>query len=78
MVHEIPEGSSAIICLIEHLWARDLRAATVEAGGVMRAQGMLDPEGLAKLGVELDAAVAVAEGIEAEVWAEAAEEVADE
>ena len=49
------------------------------AGAVpLRAQGMLDPEGLAKLGVELDAAVAVAEGIEAEVWAEAAEEVADE
>jgi hypothetical protein len=78
VVHDIPDGSSAIIALVEHLWARDLHAATVEAGGVMRAQGMLDPAGLAQLGVELDAAVTVAEGIEAEIRAEAADEVADQ
>lgn len=73
VVHGIPIGSSAVIALVENLWARDLHAATVEAGGVIRAQGMLDPEGLAQLGVELKAAVAVAEAIEAEVWAETAE-----
>jgi hypothetical protein len=74
VVHEIPDGSSAIIALVENLWARDLHAATLEAGGVMRAQGMLDPEGLAQLGVEVEAAVAVAEAIEAEVWLEAEED----
>ena len=87
VVHEIPEGASAIIALIEHLWARDLDEATRAAGGVMRAQGMLDPDGLAQLGLELEAAVAVAEAIEAavlaeeleeEVWAEAEEEATEE
>lgn len=78
VVHEIPEGSSAIIALVEHLWARDLHAATVQAGGVMRAEGMLDPAGFAQLGVELKTAVIAAEAIEAEVWAEAEEEIADE
>jgi len=74
VVHEIPIGSSAIIVLVELLWARDLHEATLEAGGVMRAQGMLDPKGLERLGIELDAAVTVAESIEEEVWAETAEE----
>ena len=78
LVHEIPTGSSAIIALVEHAWARKLHDATLAAGGAMRAQGMLDPAGLALLGAELEAAVAVAEAIEAEVWAEAATAEADE
>jgi hypothetical protein len=78
LVHEIPVGSSAMIGLVEHLWARKLHEATIEAGGVMRAQGMLDPAGLALLGAELEAAVAVAEAVEAEVMSDAAEEDADE
>jgi uncharacterized membrane protein len=78
LVHEIPMGSSAIIALVEHTWARKLHDATLAAGGVMRAQGMLDPAGLALLGVELEAAVAVAEAIEAEVLAQAEGEAADE
>jgi hypothetical protein len=78
VVYQIPEGSSAIIALVEHLWARDLHAATVEAGGVMRAQGMLAPEGFAQLGAELEAALGVAEVMEAEIWAEAEEEDADQ
>jgi hypothetical protein len=73
LVHEIPNGSSAIITLVENTWARDLHEATLAAGGVMRAQGMLDPDGLAQLGVELEAAVAVAEAIEAEVLGETTE-----
>jgi hypothetical protein len=78
LVHKIPVGSSAMIVLVEHLWARKLHAATLEAGGVMRAQGMLDPTGLAQLGAELEAAVAVAEAMEAEVLSDAGEQVADE
>ena len=78
VVHEIPTGSSAIIALVENTWARKLHEATLEAGGVMRAQGMLDPAGLAALGAELDAAVAVAEAIEAEVLSDAAEEAMNE
>ena len=76
LVHEIPTGSSAIIALVEHAWARKLHDATLAAGGAMRAQGMLDPTGLALLGAELEAAVAVAEAIEAEVLLEAAAEAA--
>ena len=70
VVNQIPGGSSAIIALVELLWARDLHEATLEAGGMIRAQGMLDPAGLGNLGVELEAAVAAAEAIEAEVWAQ--------
>jgi uncharacterized protein YuzE len=75
LVHDIPVGSSAIIGLVEHTWARKLHEATLAAGGVMRAQGMLDPAGLGPLGAELEAAVAVAEAIETELLLEAAEEV---
>jgi hypothetical protein len=74
LVHEIPVGSSALIGLVEHLWAGKLHEATLEAGGVMHAQGMLDPASLAFLEAELEAAVAVAEAIEAEVWLEAEED----
>jgi len=73
LVHEIPIGSSAMIGLVEHTWASKVREATLAAGGVMRAQGMLDPVGLALVEAELEAAVAVAEAIEAEVLLEAAE-----
>ena len=78
VVHEIPEGSSAIIGLVENLWARDLHDATLAANGVMHAQGMLDPGSLANLGDELAAAVAVAEAIEAEVLLAYEEEAAGE
>jgi hypothetical protein len=39
--------------LFEHIWARELRQATVDAGGVMLAQGMVDPSGLVLLGAEI-------------------------
>jgi hypothetical protein len=73
LVHEIPVGSSAIIALVEHTWARKVHEATQAAGGVMRALGMLDPIGRALLGAEIDAAVAVAETMEAEILLDAAE-----
>jgi uncharacterized membrane protein len=74
LVHDIPPGSSALICLVEHTWARKLQEATVEAGGVMRAQGMLDPAGLVSSDAELDDALAVAEIIEAALFKALAEE----
>lgn len=53
LAHEIPAGHSAIMGLFEHIWARELRQATVDAGGVMLAQGMVDPSGLVLLGAEI-------------------------
>lgn len=74
LVNGIATGSSAIIGLVEHTWARTLHEATVTAGGVMLAQGMLDPAGLASSEAELEGALAVAETIEAALFEALAEE----
>ena len=55
LAHQIPEGTSAIVVLFEHAWARRLHKATVQAGGVMLAQGMVDPSGLVPFQKELEA-----------------------
>jgi len=57
----IPEGTAAAILIIEHLWAKNLKQAIREAGGVLVSQGMLTPELLALVGEELAAAVKFAE-----------------
>jgi uncharacterized membrane protein len=82
LVHGIPSGTSALIGLVQHTWAVQLLEARLEAGGVMLAQAMLDPQGLVLLGAELGAAmeaaavVEAAQAIEAEAMLEAAEAVA--
>lgn len=82
IVHKIPEGSSAIVVLFEHAWATKLHEATLEAGGVMLAQGMVDPIGLVMFQAELQAiqeaaaVVEAAQAIEAEAMLEAVEAVA--
>jgi uncharacterized membrane protein len=64
-IHEIaeaiPEGSAAGILIIEHLWAKDLKQALRDAGGILVSQGMLTPELLATVGEELKEAVSAAE-----------------
>ena len=57
----IPEGTAAAILIIEHLWAKNLKQAIREAGGVLVSQGMLTPELLALVGEELAEAVKFAE-----------------
>ena len=56
----IPKGSAALILLFEHTWAKSLKAAINRAGGVMLAQGLISPEALLKVGLELAAAVKAA------------------
>jgi uncharacterized membrane protein len=57
----IPEGSAAGVFIIEHLWAKSLKQALRDAGGVLLSQGMLSPELLVMVGEELKEAVKVAE-----------------
>ena len=57
----IPEGSAAGIFIIEHLWAKSLKQALRDAGGVLMAQGMLSPELLVTVGEELKEAVRAVE-----------------
>jgi len=65
LVHQIPVGSSAIVVLFEHAWASRLHQASLEAGGVMLAQGMVDPTDLVKFQAELQAKQEAAAVIEA-------------
>lgn len=47
---DVPPGSTALIVLIEHLWALPLKEAVEDAGGIVLAQGMVRPETLMALG----------------------------
>jgi hypothetical protein len=53
----IPAGDSALVLLIEHQWALDLKGAVRRAGGVPVVQGFLTPEALFMVGAELRAVV---------------------
>ena len=57
----IPENTAAAIIIIEHIWAKSLKRAIRDAGGVLVSQGMLTPELLAVVGEELTEAVRAAE-----------------
>ena len=67
LLDELPEGSSALVLAIEHLWAIPLRDAVRDAGGVVLGHRSLTPEDLIALGIdlaveaELDAAEAEAD-----------------
>jgi uncharacterized membrane protein len=54
-------GDSAGFVLIEHVWARDLKAAIRDAGGFPLGEGFLTPETLAPMAAEL---VAMSEALE--------------
>lgn len=57
----IPKGSAAGFLIIEHLWAKNLKQAIRDSGGILVSQGMLTPELLATVGEELEEAVRTAE-----------------
>jgi uncharacterized membrane protein len=57
----IPEGTAAAILIIEHLWAKNLKQAIRDAGGILISQGMLTPELLTLVGEELGEAVRAAD-----------------
>lgn len=59
-------GMAAAVVLIEHVWARDLKQAIRDTGGVPIAEGFLTPEAIAEVSAELTAMVNTMEKMEAE------------
>ncbi len=53
LLDELPDGSSALVLAIEHLWAIPLRDAVRDAGGIVIAHRSLTPEDLIALGMVL-------------------------
>src|SRR4249920_1233079 len=53
LLQSIPNGSSAGIVLIEHVWAKPLRAAISRADGIEVANSWLRPQDLVKLGMSM-------------------------
>jgi Protein of unknown function (DUF1269) len=51
LLEELPDGSSALVLAIEHLWAVPLRDAVRDAGGVVIAHRSLTAEDLIALGM---------------------------
>jgi hypothetical protein len=65
LLDELPDGSSALVLAIEHLWAIPLRDAVRDAGGLVLGHRTLTPEDLVALGVVI--------GVEAELESAAAD-----
>jgi len=66
---EIEPGYAAAFLLIEHVWARDLKTAIRDAGGVPLGEGFITPEAVAEVAVELAAMAAALDEVEAEMAA---------
>ena len=58
ILDELPDGSSALVLAIEHLWAVPLRDAVRDAGGLVLAHRSLTPEELVVFGMDLGDAIA--------------------
>ncbi len=54
LVDELPDGTSALVLAIEHLWAIPLRDAVRDAGGLVLAARSLTAEDLVALGMAID------------------------
>ncbi len=50
---ELPDGTSALVLAIEHLWAVPLRDAVRDAGGLVLAHGSLTAEELVAFGMDV-------------------------
>lgn len=67
---QIPAGTAALLLLIEHRWALELKRSIRKTGGIPMVEGFLTPEALFMVGAEVRAvaeaedAIAVAEAIE--------------
>jgi uncharacterized membrane protein len=66
---QIEPGYSAGFLLIEHVWARDLKDAIRDAGGVPLGEGFITPEAVAEVAIELAAMAAALDEVEAELAA---------
>ena len=54
LLEELPEGTSALVLVIEHLWAVPLRDAVRDAGGIVLGHRSLSVEDLVALGTQID------------------------
>ena len=61
LVDELPDGTSALVLAIEHLWAVPLRDAVRDAGGLVLAHRSLTVEDLVVLGMAIGDAIADAD-----------------
>lgn len=50
LTDEMPNNSSALIVVIEHLWAKQVKQALVDNGGNLIAHGFIDPRALVAVG----------------------------
>jgi hypothetical protein len=66
MAASLDSGSSAGFLLVEHVWARDLKRAIRQTGGVPLGEGFLTPEAVAAVAAELLAVSEILDEIEAE------------
>ena len=55
LVDELPDGASALVLAIEHLWAVPLRDAVRDAGGLVVAVRSITVEDLVVLGMDIGA-----------------------
>jgi hypothetical protein len=53
LLDDLPDGSSALVLAIEHLWAVPLRDAVRDAGGLVLAHRSLSAEDLVAFGMDL-------------------------
>jgi hypothetical protein len=53
LLQTVPNGSSVGIVLIEHVWAKPLRAAITRAGGIEIANSWLRPQDLVGIGLAM-------------------------
>ena len=58
LLDELPDGSSALVLAIEHLWAVPLRDAVRDAGGLVLGHRSLSAEDLVVFGIDLGDAAA--------------------
>lgn len=57
LVFSLPSGNTAVVALLEHVWAVDLHQAVLESGGVLLAQALIQPEALSSMDSEVAAAI---------------------
>lgn len=66
LLDELPDGASALVLAIEHLWAVPLRDAVRDAGGVVIGHRSLSAEDLIALGMVLRAEAELETQLEAD------------
>jgi uncharacterized membrane protein len=66
MAGSLEPGSSAGFLLVEHVWARDLKRAIRQTGGVPLGEGFLTPEAVAVVAAELMVLSEILEELETE------------